>query len=147
MPTKKIENFSILQQEIGNTDIWLKRDFSTCTSLFSATRESTRLHPHRRHQYRHLHLQGLMHCSCTLQSKYKLLCKASHYQHTSIASFGKCRGTHSKLIPSRLVELVPGLSKRFQGVLTSVAIRGLLVLGQFLPVRLSSREKLGSWLD
>ena len=31
---KKSENFSILQQEIGNTDICHERDFSTSTSLF-----------------------------------------------------------------------------------------------------------------
>ena len=38
------------------------------------------------------------------------------------------------------------LLRRSQGVLPSVAIHGLPVLGQFLAVRLCSREKLGSWL-
>ena len=107
---------------------------------------STRLDPDRRHQHHHPHLQDLLHCSCTLQSKCKLLCKASHCRHTSIASFGKCCGIHSKLIPSRPVELAPGQSKRSQGILPSVAIHGLPALGQFLAVRLSSREKLDSWL-
>ena len=90
--------------------------------------------------------QDLLHCSCTLQSKCKLLCKATHYHHTSIALFGKCCGIHRKLIPSRLVELGSGQSKRSQGVFPSVAIHGLPVLGLFLAVKLSSREKLGSWL-
>ncbi|KAL9978334.1 hypothetical protein ACROYT_G015835 [Oculina patagonica] len=42
-----------------------------------------------------------------LLSKYKHLCKASLHRHMNIASFGECRGTHSKLIPSQPVELAP----------------------------------------
>ena len=107
---KMVENFNILQQEIENTDIRRERDFSTLVQVFFqpwgirvAKLLCTNLHPDRRHQHRHPHLQDLLHCSCTLQSKCKLLCKASHYRHSSIALFGNCRGIHSKLTPSRLV--------------------------------------------
>ena len=106
------------QQEIENSDICRERDFSTCTSLFQPWRIpvakslSNCLHPDCRHQHRHPHLQDFLHCSCTLQSKCKLLCKANHYWHTSIALFGKCCGIHSQLILSQLVELAPGQPKR-----------------------------------